>query len=75
MSEWISNFLRDDHLYYGDNDYDDNYLPDNDPMPGGDADGLYDDAPFDDGILVQGNSNNEWKQGRRCSNTPGNQND
>ena len=51
MSEWISNFLRDDHLYYGDNDYDDNYLPDNDPMPGGDADGLYDDTPFDDGIL------------------------
>jgi SEL1 protein len=50
MSEWISNFLRDDHLYYGDNDYDDNYLPETDPMPGGDVDGLYEDA-IDDGIL------------------------
>jgi SEL1 protein len=50
MSEWISNFLRDDHLYYGDNDYDDSYLPETDPMPGGDVDGLYDDV-IDDGIL------------------------
>lgn len=50
VSEWISNFLRDDHIYYGDADYDDNYLPENDPMPGGDADGLYDDI-IDDGIL------------------------
>ena len=50
MSEWITNFLRDDHLYYGDNDYDDNYLPETDPMPGGDVDGLYDDI-IDDGIL------------------------
>ena len=50
MSEWISNFLRDDHLYYGDNDYDDNYLPETDPMPGGDVGGLYDDI-IDDGIL------------------------
>ena len=49
MSEWISNFLRDDHLYYGDNDFDDNYLPENDPMPGGDVEGLYED--IDDGIL------------------------
>jgi SEL1 protein len=50
MSEWVSNFLRDDHLYYGDNDYDDNYLPETDPMPGGDVDGLYEDI-IDDGIL------------------------
>jgi SEL1 protein len=50
VSEWISNFLQDDHIYYGDADYDDNYLPENDPMPGGDADGLYDDI-IDDGIL------------------------
>lgn len=50
MAEWISNFLQDDHPYYADADYDDNYLPENDPMPGGDADGLYDD-PLDDGIL------------------------
>lgn len=46
----MSNFLRDDHPYYGDADYEDNYLPDNDPMPGGDADGMYDDI-LDDGIL------------------------
>lgn len=50
LSEWISNFLRDDHIYYGDADYDDNYLPEKDPMPGGDADGMYDDV-LDDGIL------------------------
>ncbi|CZR54843.1 related to HRD3-involved in degradation of Hmg2p [Phialocephala subalpina] len=50
LSEWISNFLKDDHLYYGDADYDDNYLPETDPMPGGDADGLYEDA-LDDGLL------------------------
>jgi SEL1 protein len=50
MSEWISNFLRDDHLYYGDNGYDDNYPPETDPMPGGDVDGLYEDI-IDDGIL------------------------
>jgi SEL1 protein len=49
LGEWVSNFLRDDHMYYGDADYDDNYLPENDPMPGGDADGLYDD--IDDGII------------------------
>ena len=49
LSEWINNFLRDDGLYYGDTDYDDNYLPENDPMPGGDADGMYED--IDDGIL------------------------
>ncbi|PBP25907.1 ubiquitin-protein ligase sel1 [Diplocarpon rosae] len=50
LSEWITNFLRDDHMYYGDADFDDNYLPDNDPMPGGDADGLYDDV-VDDGLF------------------------
>ena len=50
LSEWISNFLMDEHPYYGDNDYDENYLADNDPMPGGDADALYDDI-IDDGIL------------------------
>ncbi|KAH6711732.1 hypothetical protein BKA61DRAFT_487706 [Leptodontidium sp. MPI-SDFR-AT-0119] len=50
LSEWITNFLRDDHLYYGDADYDDNYLPETDPMPGGDADGMYEDL-IDDGII------------------------
>ncbi|TVY48688.1 Protein sel-1-like protein [Lachnellula occidentalis] len=50
LSEWISNFLQDDHPYYGDADYDENYLPDNDPMPGGDADGFYDEG-IDDGLL------------------------
>ena len=50
LSEWISNFLQDDHPYYGDADYDENYLPDNDPMPGGDSDGFYDDG-IDDGLL------------------------
>lgn len=42
--------MRDEHPYYADADYDAEYLPDNDPMPGGDADGLYDDL-IDDGIL------------------------
>ncbi len=37
-------------MYYGDADFDDNYLPDTDPMPGGDADGLYEDI-LDDGLL------------------------
>jgi SEL1 protein len=50
LAEWVSNFLQDDHPYYGDADYDDNYLPENEPMPGGDADGFYDDI-IDDGIL------------------------
>ncbi|KAI9047494.1 hypothetical protein LZ554_008211 [Drepanopeziza brunnea f. sp. 'monogermtubi'] len=50
LSEWITNFLQDDHMYYGDADYDDNYLPETDPMPGGDADGMYDDM-IDDGLL------------------------
>jgi SEL1 protein len=50
LAEWVSNFLRDDQPYYGDADYDDAYLPADDPMPGGDADGLYDDI-IDDGIL------------------------
>jgi SEL1 protein len=51
LSEWISNFLQDDHPYYGDSDYDDtNYLSDADHMPGGDSDGFYDDI-IDDGII------------------------
>ncbi|KAM3077894.1 ERAD-associated protein [Clarireedia jacksonii] len=50
LSEWISNFLQDDRPYYADNDYDDNYISANDPMPGGDADGLYDDL-IEDGII------------------------
>ena len=50
MSEWISNFLRDEHLYYGDADFDDNYLPETDHIPAGGADGLYDDI-MDDGLL------------------------
>lgn len=37
-------------MYYGDEDYDENYIPENDPMPGGDADPLYDDL-IDDGLL------------------------
>ncbi|RFU26642.1 hypothetical protein B7463_g9708, partial [Scytalidium lignicola] len=50
FSEWIANFLQDDYAYYGDGNYDESYLPDNDPMPGGDADGLYEDI-IDDGVL------------------------
>lgn len=50
LGEWLSNFLRDDNHYYTDSDYDDNYLPENDPMPGGDADGMYDDI-IEDGFL------------------------
>jgi SEL1 protein len=45
----MNNFLRDDRPYYGDADFDENYLPENDPIPGGDADGFYDDV--DDGII------------------------
>ncbi len=37
-------------MYYEDGEFEDSYLPDNDPMPGGDADGLYDDI-IDDGII------------------------
>ncbi len=37
-------------MYYGDADYDDGYGIENDPMPGGDADGMYDDV-LDDGLL------------------------
>jgi len=47
LAEWINNFIQDDRPYYGDADYDDNYLPENDPMPGGDADGMYDDVSED----------------------------
>jgi len=36
-------------MYYGDADYDDNYLPENDRRRGSDADGIYED--FDDGIV------------------------
>ncbi len=50
LSEWIHNFLQDDHPYYADADFDDNYLPETDPMPGGDADGLYEDVG-EDGLL------------------------
>ncbi|KAG9236824.1 ubiquitin-protein ligase-like protein Sel1/Ubx2 [Amylocarpus encephaloides] len=51
LSEWISNFLQDDHPYYGDSDYDDtNFLSETDHLPGGDSDGLYDDI-IDDGMI------------------------
>jgi SEL1 protein len=51
LSEWISNFLQDDHPYYGNADYDENFLPEHDdPMPGGDSDAFY-DAIIDDGII------------------------
>ncbi|KAH8813286.1 ubiquitin-protein ligase-like protein Sel1/Ubx2 [Xylogone sp. PMI_703] len=50
FSEWMTNFLQDDYQYYGDADYDEGYLPDSDPLPGGDADGLYEDI-IDDGLL------------------------
>ncbi|KAL3423511.1 ubiquitin-protein ligase sel1 [Phlyctema vagabunda] len=49
LGEWINNFIRDDQPYYVDSDYDSDYVPD-DPMPGGDADGLYEDI-LDDGFL------------------------
>jgi SEL1 protein len=50
LSEWITNFLRDDRMYDIEEQYDDAYVPNNDPMPGGDTDGMYDDV-LDDGIL------------------------
>ncbi|CAD6445418.1 27f8a0ef-c465-4a98-83bd-248810f2d51e [Sclerotinia trifoliorum] len=50
LGEWISNFLQDDHPYYADYDADDAYSSVHDPMPGGDADGLYDDI-LDDGLV------------------------
>jgi len=51
LAEWISNFLQEDEGYAASYD-DDNYLPDDDPMPGGDADGMYDDVLYDGfGIL------------------------
>jgi len=43
LSEWISNFLQEDQGFLGEYD-DDNYLPEDDPMPGGDSDGMYDDV-------------------------------
>ncbi|KAG9242603.1 hypothetical protein BJ878DRAFT_464063 [Calycina marina] len=50
LSEWINNFLQEDPSYLG--EYDDEYLPEGDPMPGGDADGMYDDVIFEGlGIL------------------------
>jgi SEL1 protein len=42
--------MQDDHPYYADTDFDDNYLNENDPMPGGDSDGMYDDFA-EDGLL------------------------
>lgn len=48
MAEWVTNFLSDDHPYYADDD--ESYLPEHNEMPGGDADGMYDDI-IDDGIL------------------------
>lgn len=50
LAEWISNFLQDDHPYYADYDADDTYGSVHDPMPGGDADGLYEDV-LEDGIF------------------------
>jgi SEL1 protein len=43
-------------MYYGDADYDDNYLPENHAMPGGDADGLYDDLEdgFFESLIILG---------------------
>ena len=49
LSEWVTNFLLQDDRYYTEDQADD-YLPDTDPMPGGDADGMYDDI-LDDGIV------------------------
>jgi SEL1 protein len=48
LSEWITNFIKDDHPYYHDADYEEVLASHGDPMPGGDADGFYDD---DDGII------------------------
>ncbi|TGO12688.1 hypothetical protein BTUL_0084g00470 [Botrytis tulipae] len=50
LAEWVSNFLQDDHPYYADYDAEDAYGSVHDPMPGGDADGLYDDI-LDDGLV------------------------
>lgn len=54
LSEWISNFLKDDHPYYHDGDYEKDDLaaftdPDRD-MPGGDGNGVYDDL-IDDSMV------------------------
>ncbi|KAI1003228.1 hypothetical protein K3495_g4975 [Podosphaera aphanis] len=50
LSDWISNFLRKEDKSYSDRDYEDAFLSDNNPMPGGDTDGLYDDI-IEDGFL------------------------
>lgn len=49
LGEWISNFLRDGEKYYDDYE-DDDLLPHQDAMPGGDEDGMYDDF-IDDGVV------------------------
>jgi SEL1 protein len=50
LSDWIRNFLQEDDAYYGDAE-DDNYIErQNDPLPGGDSDGMYDDV-IDDGLI------------------------
>lgn len=49
ISEWISNFLQDGPPQYED-DYDDDFLPRNNPMPGGDSDAVYEDL-IDEGII------------------------
>jgi len=51
LSEWISNFLADSSASSTWDSFEGDYLPDtNDPMPGGDSDGMYDDI-IDDGII------------------------
>lgn len=49
-SEWIGNFLRDENMYPRDREFEDNLLPENNPMLVGNTDGLYDDNA-EDGVL------------------------
>ncbi|KAI6250624.1 hypothetical protein HI914_00297 [Erysiphe necator] len=49
-SEWISNFLREENRYMRDGELEENFLPESNPMPVGNTDGLYDDNN-EDGIL------------------------
>lgn len=53
LREWISNFLRDDHPYYHDSDYEEDNLASyaDSGMPGGDGNVIYDESIIDDSFL------------------------
>jgi SEL1 protein len=50
ISEWIKNFIQDDHPYYRDAEDENQVDAKDSPMPGGDADGMYEDG-IDDGLV------------------------